>query len=197
MSSSNLYRTASQIANNAESRILTITEVSTANNYISAKDMYGSTYRLSVDFHDPLLTIPQAGEVWQAERQGYEWRLVRQKAETTASWQLKRFAEMKPGDKRLEANGDLHLASPQVVNIQGEVEVRISSPQTTLGDVTADTITADRVLVDGKSINEPAPKQALKVALQSLDLEDPKTTTEILDILSQMREALITYLEVT
>lgn len=107
-----------------EQRIVTISEVNTANHQVKVLDDYGTTLYITLHLQDSVLAIPSPGERWLVERQGVDWFLEKRKESTDATTPL---TSMAAGDKRVEADSTLFLNGKQIT-LQGVVFISNGSP---------------------------------------------------------------------
>jgi hypothetical protein len=105
-----------QVARRLEERRVVITEVNVPKNYVLGKDAWGNPILVNFSFHDAVVTVPQVGELWYAQRRDLDWVLGR-KAETGKEQTT--LAILSPGDRRLEATNDLHLNAGGQVLVNG------------------------------------------------------------------------------
>jgi len=105
-----------QIERRLDERRVTISEVNMAQSYILTKDAWGNPIRVSFNFHDAVVTVPQVNELWYLKRRDNQWTLDR-KAETGT--EATSLTTLSAGDKRLEASNDLYLAAGNNVYLNG------------------------------------------------------------------------------
>lgn len=92
-------------------RRIVIDEVNVSQGFVTGQDAYGATLQVGFDFQGAIVTIPIQGELWIVEQYKGDWRLDR-KAEQNPRVPLDTLS---PGDKRLEASGDLYLSGRSVL----------------------------------------------------------------------------------
>jgi hypothetical protein len=97
-------------------RNVTITEVDPVNSHIQAKDNLGTQMMINVVNKPTFFQLPVAGEVWQVSRQGSEWFL---ESRIDSPDVLVPLTDMKPGDARIEAPGDIYIGSNGLTSILG------------------------------------------------------------------------------
>jgi hypothetical protein len=112
-----------------EERVAKITEVSMIDQVITVEDQFNSRIRISMSFHDPLLVVPQVGEVWTIERKGIEWFLKR-RSETGN--EVHPVAALSPGDVRV--NGE-NVYLDGVLYFNGTAFVQFTLPTGTSNDI--------------------------------------------------------------
>lgn len=125
---------------NIEQRYVTIQSVDMENSIISALDQYDQLIQISLDVHDPVVSIPAPTEHWRVRKQNSLWYLVG-RAETGE--ETIPIDALKAGDKRVEAANDLylvgsgttHLLSPEDITIQSEANVNINGDQIMVNNV--------------------------------------------------------------
>lgn len=89
---------------------LKIEEVDLARRTAHAADKFGGKMVASWGAGE-IVRVPAIGEVWTAERNGYQWTLIR-RVEVD-------FEDLEPGDVQIDSSGTLHLDAPTVL-VNGE-----------------------------------------------------------------------------
>lgn len=110
------YREVRDLKRDNSTTPVGIREVNTAQGFIQVVDSYGGLIQISMDYHDPLVTIPQIGETWLASRTGNIWTLTKRLETGDESVVITSLA---PGDKRIEAPGTLYL-NGNIIMVNGE-----------------------------------------------------------------------------
>lgn len=110
------YREVRDLKRDNSTTPVGIREVNTEQNYVQVVDSYGGLIQISMDYHDPLVAIPQIGETWLASRAGNIWTLTKRLETGNESVAISSLA---PGDKRLEAPGILYL-NGNTIMVNGE-----------------------------------------------------------------------------
>ena len=101
-----------RVQNRSKSQRVRITEVNMTSAYVLAEDAYGGQYRITFDAQSPIVAVPAIGDLWIADRRGNDWYLNRRfetGSEQTA------ITSLSPGDRRIEADNDLHLNGKRVI----------------------------------------------------------------------------------
>jgi hypothetical protein len=114
-----MYNTINNLSRQLEERRVSINEVNTEQRFISAKDITGATVTIKFDLLDPLITIPNQGEIWVVKRQSDGWRLDR-KLETGN--EITPVSALQPGDKRVEGS-NVYINGTQSVSINGDINL--------------------------------------------------------------------------
>lgn len=140
-----MYETIKRSSTISTERRILIDEVNTSEKFVTGKDSFQKNYRVTFDFHDPVLAIPVQGEMWIISQYENEWRLERRVdtgTETIAA------SDLAPGDRRLEAQNDLHLNADATVNVNATDEVTVdTSLFTVTPSVTASIVSGGNVVV--------------------------------------------------
>lgn len=97
-----------QIRRQTEERTVKITEVNMATGHISMSDQYGTQLRASLDFSAPLVSIPNVGDTWIAQRKSASWYLIKQQT-------VNALLDLAPGDRSLSAPADLKFSGLKVI----------------------------------------------------------------------------------
>jgi hypothetical protein len=98
-----------QISRDTEERPVTIREVNVDEQTIVAEDEYGSLLQVSLNFNDALVSVPTIGSKWTVYRNGVLWYLGKRGDAELG------IGGMEPGDKRIEADGNLHLDAESIL----------------------------------------------------------------------------------
>lgn len=106
---------------------------------ILMEDKYGGQFMVSMHVHDTVATIPAVGEVWLVKRMGVDWVLDKRLDNKQERIPI---GTLDAGDRRLEANKDLHLAGTTVNAIGDNVTVSGSL------DVYSHTHFHERIVLD-------------------------------------------------
>lgn len=89
-----------------DERKIRIDEVNMPKGFISGTDTFGRSIQVVYTGFDPVVSIPQQGEIWIVKRYVNQWRLTTRFETGTEG---KGVPTLAPGDKRLEASNDLYL----------------------------------------------------------------------------------------
>jgi hypothetical protein len=103
-----------QFRNQTEMRLFRVTEVNLAQAIIVGQDNFGGSLQISLQFTEPMISIPSQGEVWTIKRDGNDWFLDKQTNIT-----LEELSLLGAGDKWIKAAGTLRLDGTEVL-INGE-----------------------------------------------------------------------------
>jgi hypothetical protein len=106
------YRAQKRADRHIDERRVQINEVHMANRTVTAIDTTGGKLYLSFDLFPSVVDIPSIGDTWVVCRNGHDWRLVRRVEKGTEQTAV---TALQAGDKRLEANGDLHLNGTRII----------------------------------------------------------------------------------
>lgn len=121
-------KSPNQLTRDFEQRIGIITDVDLSNNKVFLQDKYQGLIQISMHANDPVLVVPQVGELWMVRRQGIDWLLEKRLESGTEKFPL---SNLKAGDRRLEAaGGTIYLAS-KGITINGDL-IKIDSPKFTI-----------------------------------------------------------------
>lgn len=121
-----------------ETRVVTINEVDMSQYFVTATDQYGTRLHVSMHLTDGGVTsIPAPNEIWTIGRSGNEWFLEKKSDDGT---ELTNITDLSPGDKRIEASGNLYLNSPNLL-VNGN-----PLPTTTSGTLAFQPLSANATL---------------------------------------------------
>lgn len=95
-----------QIRRLTEERTVVINEVNTTTGQIVMHDQYGTTLYASLDFSNPVISIPVAGESWIAQRRNTSWYLTKKQSGASD------ITNLASGDTRVSSSNTLHLDAP-------------------------------------------------------------------------------------
>lgn len=117
-----------QVRANTEERVVTILDVNLSQLYIMVRDDFGTQLRVSMQFHDPILVVPEVSERWTLERRGMEW-FLNKKADDDLT--ISKITDLLPGDQRIESNGNLYINTKGIV--RGGLKERLGTAAPTTG----------------------------------------------------------------
>jgi microcystin-dependent protein len=106
------YASARAAARATDQRRVVIREVNTEQSFIVGEGRDGQKILLNFDFQQPLVAIPVPGEFWTIVRNDNEWRLDRRMETGDEPVAL---SDLKPGDRRIHADGDVHIAADHLI----------------------------------------------------------------------------------
>lgn len=101
-----------QIRRQIETRTAIITEINIPSNAITVRDQFGTTLSISMNFTNGIISVPQIGEAWTIQRKNSDWYLASK--QTSSDEYAKGYSGLLPGDKRIEAPGDLYLDASEI-----------------------------------------------------------------------------------
>jgi len=102
------------LRNATEQRVVTIKEINMDRKWIVAEDNFQTTIYISMHFNNPLVAIPQVGDIWIVARQGIDWYL--EKRQDTGAEPVS-LDQLQSGDQRIHSDNDLHLNTEGSLNV--------------------------------------------------------------------------------
>jgi hypothetical protein len=126
-------------------RRVIIDEVRPSSSYVSAHGQRGETYRISFDFHQPLVTVPLKDELWNIKMIGDGWYLDR-KASSDDS-----LVNLEAGDSKIHASNNLFLSSDETIYIDGGGVMINGIPYTVTNDAINESLANMATAIAGAS----------------------------------------------